>query len=55
MERAIRREKQIKEWQRAWKIRLVESMNPDWHDLHESIDVTATLVEDQAGPWPAPG
>jgi len=30
---AIRREKQLKEWQRAWKIRLIEEMNPDWRDL----------------------
>jgi putative endonuclease len=54
MERAIRREKQIKEWQRAWKFRLVESMNPDWLDLHDSIDVTATLVDEKAGPRPSP-
>ena len=45
METAIRREKQIKEWQRGWKIRLVEEMNPDWRDLHDSIDVVATLVK----------
>jgi putative endonuclease len=32
---AIRREKQIKEWQRAWKIRLIESMNPEWVDLFD--------------------
>ena len=46
MEAAIRREKQIKEWQRAWKIRLVEEANPEWRDLHDEIDVIATLVED---------
>ena len=34
---AIRREKQIKEWKRAWKITLVESMNPDWRDLWPTI------------------
>jgi putative endonuclease len=33
MEAAIRREKQLKEWRRAWKIRLIESMNPQWIDL----------------------
>lgn len=27
---AIRREKQLKEWRRAWKVRLIESMNPEW-------------------------
>ena len=33
MPAAILREKQIKEWKRAWKIRLIESMNPEWIDL----------------------
>jgi len=32
-EAAIRREKQIKEWRRAWKIQLIEADNPDWVDL----------------------
>ncbi len=33
MELAIRREKQIKEWQRLWKVRLIEQMNPEWRNL----------------------
>ena len=33
MERAILREKQLKNWRRQWKINLIESENPDWHDL----------------------
>ncbi|QXQ05223.1 GIY-YIG nuclease family protein [Sphingosinicellaceae bacterium] len=33
IEPAIRREKQIKEWRRAWKIELIEADNPDWDDL----------------------
>ena len=32
---AIRREKQIKEWERIWKDELVESINPTWRDLSE--------------------
>ena len=32
---AIKREKQIKEWKRAWKDELVESINPAWRDLSE--------------------
>ncbi len=36
-ETAISREKQIKKWNRAWKIRLIEEMNPYWHDLYERI------------------
>ena len=33
METAIRREKQIKKWRRAWKIDLIEQGNADWRDL----------------------
>ena len=32
---AIAREKQLKKWYRAWKIRLIEEHNPTWHDLWE--------------------
>jgi putative endonuclease len=27
------REAALKRWRRAWKINLIESLNPDWHDL----------------------
>jgi putative endonuclease len=37
MESAIIREKRIKEWKRIWKVELIESTNPDWEDLYESI------------------
>jgi putative endonuclease len=30
---AISREKQLKNWRRDWKIRLIEEANPDWSDL----------------------
>ncbi len=36
-ENAIRREKQLKDWNREWKLRLIESMNPDWQDLYPTI------------------
>lgn len=36
-EEAIKREKQIKEWKRAWKISLIEKDNPDWRDLYSDI------------------
>ena len=36
MNEAIRREKQIKEWRRAWKVRLIESMNPEWSSLFDA-------------------
>jgi putative endonuclease len=34
---AITREKELKKWKRAWKIRLIEAQNPEWSDLYESI------------------
>ncbi len=37
MEGAIVREKQIKKWNRAWKIRLIEENNDRWDDLYDSI------------------
>jgi putative endonuclease len=37
MESAILREKQLKKWNRDWKLRLIEEENPDWNDLYPSI------------------
>ena len=34
---AFRRERQIKKWNRPWKLRLIEESNPDWNDLAEEI------------------
>jgi putative endonuclease len=34
---AITREKQIKKWNRAWKLELIEKENSDWRDLWEEI------------------
>jgi len=34
---AIKREKQLKEWQRKWKIELIEKQNQKWEDLYEAI------------------
>ncbi len=36
--KAIRREKQIKEWKRLWKLRLIEENNPEWNDLYETLN-----------------
>ena len=30
---ALTREKQLKKWKRAWKLELIEKMNPEWNDL----------------------
>lgn len=37
IEAAIVREKRIKKWNRAWKLELIESGNPDWRDLAEDF------------------
>ena len=37
MDAAITRETRLKAWQRLWKIQLIESMNPDWHDLYPRL------------------
>jgi putative endonuclease len=34
---AIGREKVMKKWRRAWKVELIETMNPEWRDLYGSI------------------
>ena len=31
------RERQLKKWNRLWKLQLIESFNPTWKDLYESI------------------
>jgi putative endonuclease len=38
MEQAIRRESQLKKWKRAWKVRLIQSMNPEWCDLFDEAN-----------------
>ncbi len=37
MDQAILRETRIKKWKRAWKVRLIEQMNPEWRDLFDEI------------------
>lgn len=37
MDAAITREKQLKKWNRAWKLRLIEERNPQWCDLWSEI------------------
>lgn len=37
MTNAITREKVLKKWNRAWKIRLIEKTNPNWLDLYNEI------------------
>jgi len=37
IEEAIKREKQLKKWNRSWKLELIEKDNPEWKDLYEGI------------------
>jgi len=37
IEAAIVREKQMKKWNRAWKVRLIQESNPNWDDLYPQI------------------
>ena len=37
-EAAFLRERRIKKWNRAWKLALIERMNPGWHDLFETLE-----------------
>jgi len=34
---AIQREKNLKNWRRRWKIRLIETINPTWSDLYHTL------------------
>ena len=36
-EAVIVREKQLKKWRRAWKMRLIEEKNPGWQDLYDDV------------------
>ncbi|MDR3345844.1 MAG: GIY-YIG nuclease family protein, partial [Campylobacteraceae bacterium] len=42
---AITREKQLKNWKREWKNKLVDDFNPEWNDLSQEIGVTNEYVE----------
>ena len=42
---AIAREKQLKNWKRAWKDELIVATNPNWVDLSESIGATQEYID----------
>jgi putative endonuclease len=37
IDEAIVREKALKKWNRSWKVALIESANPEWHDLWPEV------------------
>ena len=54
MEHAIRREKQVKNWSRAWKVALIDEANPRWRDLAEDFGFEP-LVGKKVDPGSSPG
>ena len=49
---AIKREKSLKDFKRAWKIELIESLNPGWRDLSEEIfEIENPYVPKQSHPY----
>jgi putative endonuclease len=38
-ESALVRERQMKKWRRAWKLREIEAVNPEWRDLYPGIAI----------------
>jgi putative endonuclease len=47
---AIAREKQLKAWERKWKLALIEKQNPTWCDLHDDLLLPRHLRQDHL--WP---
>ena len=45
---AFRRERQIKEWKRLWKLKLIEARNPNWVDLFPHLD---RLLQEEDQRW----
>jgi len=52
LQEARRRELQMKEWKRSWKIRLIEEKNLEWDDLYPSLFEVGSA---DPGPRPSPG
>ena len=42
--KAIKREKQLKNWHRQWKINLIESVNKEWKDLYSDISDPLKII-----------
>ena len=44
LESTIKREKQLKNWHRQWKINLIESKNEEWKDLYPEIEDPLKII-----------
>jgi putative endonuclease len=49
MESAIEREKRIKKWNRAWKVEMIDALNPSWRDLWP--DITGQVPKATSMDW----
>lgn len=54
MESAIKREKQLKNWRREWKVALIEKDNPTWRDIAEDFGFEP-LIKKKVDPGSSPG
>lgn len=52
MEHAIRREKQLKNWHREWKVEMIEAANPTWRDLAEDFGFEPLIQKVDPGSSP---
>ena len=52
-EAALRRERQIKKWYRAWKLRTIEAVNSDWCDLYDDLSRTDAPLHPDLSAAPA--
>ena len=43
-ESAVKREKQLKNWHRQWKINLIETRNKEWKDLYQEISDPLKII-----------
>ncbi len=48
IEDALKREKQLKNWKRDWKIDLIKKTNPSFKDLSEEIGITKALIDPES-------
>jgi len=44
---ALVRERQLKKWNRRWKIRLIEQLNPNWKDICPKVKIYGSPAEDR--------
>ncbi len=44
----IEREKQIKKWNRKWKLELIEEKNPNWNDLFDEVIEKRKIIEERS-------